>query len=60
MEKNNKDRPDWNWLGRNLSNYKEVHAHIARDKGLEQELKAAKTLTQAKKILFGYKRGNKK
>jgi hypothetical protein len=50
--------PGWQWLGRSLDNYKAMHAKTAADKGLTNELKAAKTLTQARKILWGYKKKN--
>jgi hypothetical protein len=55
-----KHKPEWNYLGRNLENYKALHAKTAEDKGVGAALKAAKTLTQARKIVFGYKRGNSK
>lgn len=48
------------WLGRSLTNYKSMHAATARAKGVGHEFEAAKTLTQARKIAFGYKKGNTK
>lgn len=50
--------PEYNWLGRSLDNYKDMHAKTAADKGVTAELRAAKTLTQARKIVFGYKKKN--
>lgn len=41
---------------RSLSNYKEMHKDTARDKGVEKELSAARTLTQARRVLFGEKK----
>ncbi len=48
------------WNGRSLSNYKIMHKATAEKKGVLNQLLAAKTLTEARKILFGYKRGNLK
>lgn len=62
-EKNNpKDfnKPEWEWLGRSLPNYKSMHASTAKSKGVSEAFQSAKTLTQARKILFGYKKGNVK
>jgi hypothetical protein len=53
-------RPDWEWLGRSLSNYKSMHAAGARSKGVYERLMEAKTLTQARKVVFGYKKGQTK
>lgn len=53
-------RPGWQWLGRSLENYKDIHAKAAADKGVGEELKNAKTLTKARKIVFGYKKKNTK
>lgn len=47
-----------NWLGRSLTNYKQMHANTANDKGVYKEFMASKTLTAAKKILHGMKRKN--
>ena len=44
----NKDamyKPEWNWLGRSLENYKSMHPKAA----------GAKTLTEARKLAFGNK-----
>jgi hypothetical protein len=46
------------WLGRSLTNYKAMHASTAEDKGVNVAFQAARTLTQARKILFGYKKGS--
>lgn len=51
-------KPDWYWRGRSLENYKAMHKKWAADEGKGAALEAAKTLTSARKILFGYKRGN--
>jgi hypothetical protein len=53
-------KPDWNWLGRSLDNYKSMHAAEAATRGVGEKLKAAKTLTEARKIVFGYKKRNTK
>lgn len=48
------------WLSRDLSksleNYKKQQAKVAESKGRTEELKAAKTLTQARKAIYGEKR----
>ena len=46
------------WVGRNLSNYKAMHKKTAEDRGVAKELAKAQTLTAARKIVFGLKRGN--
>lgn len=46
------------YLGRSLENYKQMHTNTANDKGVYKEFIAAKTLTKAKKILFGFKKKN--
>ena len=43
------------WLGRSLENYKSIHKATATTKGCLEAFLSAKTLTQAKKILFGEK-----
>lgn len=53
-----KYKPGWQWLGRNLENYKGMHAKYAESKGISNELRSAKTLTQARKVVFGYKKKN--
>jgi len=49
---------EYKWLGRSLNNYKSMHTPTAKDKGVLKELMNAKTLTQARKIVFGYKKKN--
>lgn len=60
MESNDKKikTTGYNWLGRSLDNYKQQHRNTSESKGVQKEFMLAKTLTQAKKILFGYKRKN--
>lgn len=41
---------------RSLENYKEMHKDKAREKGVEKELSSARTLTQARRVLFGEKK----
>lgn len=38
---------------RSLENYKSTQAHIAAKKGKTEQLKAAPTLTAARRIVFG-------
>jgi hypothetical protein len=38
---------------RSLANYKSMHSGTAKSKGVEKELADAKTLTAARRILFG-------
>ncbi len=52
--------PESKWFGRSLDNYKIMQAKVAASKGLTKELQACRTLTQAKKLLFGLKSGNLK
>lgn len=59
-KKDDKFTPEWNWAGRSLQNYKEMHAAEANSKGVGAQLATAKTLTAAKKIVFGYKKKNTK
>lgn len=47
-----------NWLGRSLSNYKQMQAKVAESKGVLDALMSAKTLTQARKVVYGTKKGN--
>jgi hypothetical protein len=47
------------WLGRSLQNYKEMQEGVSKSKGVYDDLKKAKTLTEARKIVYGYKKGNK-
>ena len=44
-----------NWKGRSLSNYKKQHEGTAKTRGVYEELMKAKTLTSARRILFGTK-----
>ena len=46
------------WIGRSLSNYKAQHRATAENRGVEHQFQKAQTLTAAKKILFGHKKGN--
>jgi len=48
------------WLGRNLENYKKIQTPIARDKGVLKELQSCTTLTEARKVVYGYKKRNAK
>lgn len=43
-------------LKRNLEAYKKLHAKLAEEKGVFALFMAAKTMTEAKKILFKKKR----
>lgn len=49
-----------NWLGRNLNSYKSMQSNVARKKGCYEELMRASTLTEARKIVYGYKKKNLK
>lgn len=53
-----KFKPGWNWIGRSLTNYKSMQSGVAASKGVTKELEAAKTLTQARKVVYGYKSKN--
>lgn len=46
------------WFGRNLENYKQMQSKVAESKGVLDALMNAKTLTQARKIVYGHKKGN--
>ena len=46
------------WLGRSLENYKSALMGVAEAKGLLEQFRATKTLTQARKVLWGYKKKN--
>lgn len=46
------------WLGRSLSSYKALHRKTAENRGVTREFERAQTLTSARKVLFGLKRGN--
>lgn len=41
---------------RSLENYKEMHKEKAKSLGVEKELSSARSLTQARKVLFGEKK----
>lgn len=43
-----------------LQNYKEMHKGTAANKKCSAEFAAARTLTQARKVLWGYKKKNKR
>ena len=45
------------WIGRSLSNYKSMHAKRAESLGKGKAFHNARTLTEARKIIFGVKRG---
>lgn len=61
MNKDKKSKTvETKWAGRSLKNYKEMHQDVAKDKGVLAEFNAARTLTAARKIAFGMKRGNSK
>ena len=47
--------PGWRWLGRSLDNYKKLQAKVAAQKGVTEQLKNARTLTEARKICYGVK-----
>ena len=53
MKTQAKRHPEWEDLNKRLQNYKEQQAGRAKKKGVEDKLKAAKTLTQARKVLRG-------
>lgn len=46
------------WIGRSLENYKKLHEKGAKLKGCNEALQAAKSLTIARRIVFGYKKKN--
>lgn len=45
---------EYNWLGRSLSNYLEMHRSKFKEKGIDTS--KIKTLTEARKLAFGLKR----
>lgn len=49
-------KPEWNWLGRSLTNYLEMHRSTIKSKNID--VSKVKTLTQARKAIFGYKKKN--
>lgn len=46
------------WYGRSLLNYKTQQESLAKRKGLTKELVNVKTLTEARKLLYGTKKGS--
>lgn len=59
-EETNIHRPEYEWLGRSLDNYKQMHMQVAKSKGVSEQLQNCSTLTQARKIVYGYKKGQRK
>lgn len=55
-----KHKSQSSWAGRSLPNYKAMHRVTAEKKGLSREFENARTLTEAKKILWGYKKKNQR
>lgn len=55
-----KYNPESNWIGRSLTNYKAQQEKVARSRGTLTELQNAKTLTQARKAVYGLKKGQLK
>lgn len=49
---------EYNWLGRSLDNYKSQHRKTAENKGVLEQFLKTKTLTEARKVVFGYKKKN--
>lgn len=56
--KNQKYKPEYNWYGRSLDNYKKMHRNLAEGRGIGKRFQECTTLTEARKVLFGLKRGN--
>lgn len=50
---------EFSWLGRSLTNYKAMQEGVARKKGVWEDLRKCTTLTQARKIVYGQKKGNR-
>ena len=44
-----------NWLGRSLENYKAQHSKTAQDKKVSDQFQAARSLTVARRVLWGVK-----
>lgn len=59
MTRNEGETDEPTSLAVRLRNYKQLHAETAASKGKSAELASARTLTEAKKILFGEKRKSK-
>lgn len=53
-------KPQWRWVGRNLDNYKAMQSEVAKARGVSAQLAATKTLTAARKAVYGNKRGQLK
>lgn len=56
----NKYVPDSQWFGRSLDNYKKMQSKAAASNGVTEQLRNAKTLTEARKIVYGLKKKNTK
>lgn len=52
--------PDSQWFGRSLENYKKMQSKAAASNGVTEQLRNAKTLTEARKIVYGLKKKNTK
>ena len=50
---------EYSWQGRSLTNYKDMQEKVAKSKGCWEQLKKCTTLTEARKIVYGVKKGNK-
>lgn len=48
------------WMGRSLKNYKLMQGKAAASNNVTKQLEAAKTLTEARKIVYGYKKKNQR
>jgi len=57
-EKNQaKHKPGSEWFGRSLDNYKNLHRGAAEARGNGKAFERATTVTEARKLAFGTKRG---
>lgn len=54
-DKNLGRHPEWNNLPKRLDNYKRMQKEVAKKNGVSKELEAARTLTEARKIVYGPK-----
>lgn len=43
---------------RSLDNYKKQQAEVAKTKGVYEQLMAARTLTEARRVVYGQKKGH--
>lgn len=50
---------EYQWLGRSLENYKIQQRKVAESKNVLEQFLAAKTLTKARQIVYGIKKGSK-